>query len=129
MWDKRYLEMAQFVAQWSKDPERQVGCVLVDELHRVIATGYNGVPRGVDSYVKADRLALTIHAEINALLQAQRSFVTAYTWPYFPCSHCMGSLAQANCQRIVSATVPGSKWRFDLTSKICRDLNIEIILI
>jgi dCMP deaminase len=30
-WDKRFLDLAEHVAQWSKDPRTKVGAVIVDE--------------------------------------------------------------------------------------------------
>lgn len=128
-WHRRYIEVAQLVATWSKDPRKQVGCVLTDEQNRVVATGYNGPPRGLDSFKASDRLAVTIHAELNAILTADREFVTCYTWPVFPCHACMAALAQASCQQIVSVQEPSPKWRWDISTQICDTLGIEILMI
>ncbi len=46
-WDRRYLEMAELVASWSKDPNAQVGAVIVRD-NRVVATGFNGFPAEVE---------------------------------------------------------------------------------
>jgi dCMP deaminase len=127
-WHKRYLQMATLVAAWSKDPKRQVGCVLVDEQNRVVSTGYNGPPAGIDNVSEKDRLALTLHAEENALLTATRPFYTAYTWPYLPCSLCTARLVQAGVQQIVSRREPPSKWRPELAQKLCDIKMVEIIL-
>lgn len=45
-WPQRFLELAQLVASWSKDPSTQVGAVIVDANRRVVSLGYNGPPRG-----------------------------------------------------------------------------------
>jgi dCMP deaminase len=127
-WDKRFLDMARLVASWSKDPKRQVGCVLVDELNCIISTGYNGPPRGLDNFSARDRLELTIHAEENALLRANGPIFSAYTYPYLPCSRCMAKLAQANVRRIVSIGEPNDQWRPDLTYKICNELGINSVI-
>ena len=47
-WDYRFLEQACLTASWSKDPIKQVGCVLIDEQRRIVSTGYNGPPRDVE---------------------------------------------------------------------------------
>ena len=46
-WDKRFMQMAKFVASWSKDPSTQVGSIAVRN-RTVIAQGYNGFPRGIN---------------------------------------------------------------------------------
>jgi dCMP deaminase len=128
-WYRRYLAMAKLIASWSKDPKHQVGCVLVDECNRIISTGYNGYPRGLDNLNKQNRLAMTIHAEENAMLQANQSPITAYIWPTLPCSNCMAKLAQIGIQRVVSKQEASAKWRPELTYEICNHFNIEIILL
>ncbi|HIB51308.1 MAG TPA: hypothetical protein EYO40_08585 [Phycisphaerales bacterium] len=54
-WDGRFLELADTISAWSKDPSRGVGAVIVSPMRQVIATGYNGLPRGVEDH--PDRLA------------------------------------------------------------------------
>lgn len=122
--------MACLVASWSKDPKRQTGCILTDELNCVVSTGYNGYPRHIDvPPTDEDRLAITLHAELNALLQAHRRAVTAYIWPYGPCSQCMAALAQAGIERVVSKRMPDAKWRPDLSLYIAEQKQIEMILL
>lgn len=76
-WDHRFLELAELVGSWSKDPSTQVGAVIVDIDNRIVSTGFNGFPRGcldhADTLGDRDRKLLrTIHAEDNALLFARR---------------------------------------------------------
>ena len=53
-WDTRFLDLAEHISKWSKDPSTKVGAVIVDSYRRIVSTGYNGFPQGVmDSY---DRL-------------------------------------------------------------------------
>ena len=127
-WDERYLQMACLIASWSKDPKQQVGCVLTDERNRIVATGYNGLSSGIDEYNEEDRLALTLHAEENAIFTSNRNFHTAYVWPYLPCSLCAARLAQAGVQRIVSKREPPVKWKPELTRYICDKKQIEVVL-
>jgi len=106
-WDRRFLRLAAHVAEWSKDPSTKVGCILVDDDRRVIATGYNGFPRGVtdtrERYMDREmKLQLVVHAEANALLSATvpTAEATAYlTHP--PCSSCTKLLIQAGIARVV----------------------------
>jgi dCMP deaminase len=47
-WDKRYLDLAEQIAGWSKDPSTQVGAVAVNDQGTPVAQGYNGFPRGIE---------------------------------------------------------------------------------
>lgn len=46
-WDELFIKMAMLVAQKSKDESTKVGCVIVGQDNAVLATGFNGFPRGV----------------------------------------------------------------------------------
>ena len=45
-WDEYFMEIAQVVAKRSNCSRRQVAAVIVKDNH-LLATGYNGTPRGV----------------------------------------------------------------------------------
>ena len=47
-WKKRYLDLADHVASWSKDPSRKIGAVAIGPQGQVLAQGYNGFPRGIN---------------------------------------------------------------------------------
>lgn len=96
---------------------RAVGCVLTNGLNHVIATGYNGVPRGMahcgveicpglkaESGQSLDGCMAT-HAEQNALLQCRNvdEIHTAYVTAQ-PCITCMKLLMNTSCERIVYLT-------------------------
>lgn len=99
-WPSRFLDMAELVAKWSKDPSTQVGAVITDTFNRVLGVGYNGLPRGVedsDSRLldREVKLALTLHAEDNAMSFAAgdlRGSTMYVTRP--PCSHCAAKVIQ-----------------------------------
>jgi dCMP deaminase len=109
-WDQRFLYMAASVAAWSKDPSTRVGAVAVRD-RRVLATAYNGFPRGLhDSLERLNdrdtRLAMTVHAEMNLINQAARNGVslvgaTVYGYPIMPCSNCTASLIQCDIAKVV----------------------------
>ena len=110
-WDKRFLEMAQLVSTWSKDPSTQVGGVAVRN-RNVIAQGYNGFPRGMDDdpqYYNDRPLKyrLIVHAEMNAIYNAAENGVslkgsTLYVYGLPVCNDCAKGLVQAGIKRIVT---------------------------
>lgn len=112
VWDARFLELAKHVAMWSKDPSTQTGCVIAGPDRTVVSVGYNGFPRGVADLPErlADRptrLALTVHAEVNAIAFARGGVpagCTAYVWPWPTCSSCATVCVQAAIERVVSPT-------------------------
>ena len=119
-WDKRFLSIAKEVSDWSKDPGTRVGAVLVKD-RRIIATGYNGFPQGIaDTIMRYDnrelKLMLTVHAELNALLNAAKSGAmtkgsTLYvTFP--PCVNCCTAVIQSGIERVVCPDVSTSPPRW-----------------
>lgn len=116
-WDKRFLELAEHIAQWSKDPSTKCGAVIVDEDHRIIGIGYNGFPRGVkdEKGRLSDRQVknmLTVHAETNAILNSTASVkgATLYVWPIPPCCDCAGNIIQSGITCVVSPTEFPDRW-------------------
>lgn len=122
-WDERFLQLAELVGSWSKDPSTQVGAVIVDRDNRIISTGFNGFPRGCadDAATLGNRerkLLRTIHAEENALLFARRD--VNEMWIYVtrpPCARCAAKLVQAGIARVVYRLPPTDfteRWREEM---------------
>jgi dCMP deaminase len=112
-WHIRFLELADCIATWSKDPSRGVGSVIVSPMRQVLATGYNGLPRGFED--QSERLQrpvkydLIVHAEMNAIIQCARNGVspvgaTIYS-SFSPCIHCSLSIVQAGITRVVTRAI------------------------
>ena len=103
-WTPRMLDLAELVAGWSKDPSTQVGAVIADPMNRIVSQGFNGLPRGVaDGPLDRDeKHRRTIHAEVNAVLFAQRPLAdcTLYV-THHPCARCAAVIIQAGIRRVV----------------------------
>tara|TARA_R110002167_G_scaffold93122_1_gene249750 strand:+ start:7160 stop:7603 length:444 start_codon:yes stop_codon:yes gene_type:complete len=106
-WDLRFMEMAELVSTWSKDPSTKIGAVVVDSNRRMVGTGYNGFPRGVedscDRYAdRPTKYSLVVHAELNAILNAAAPLegTTLYV-TRAPCSECAKSIIQSGVRRVV----------------------------
>lgn len=108
-WDKRYLELVDYVKEWSKDRSTKIGAVLVHG-NRVISTGFNGIPEGVsdDAEHRHERPAKYFyfeHAERNAILSCARMGIptdgaTLYTTGV-PCADCARATIQSGVVRLV----------------------------
>ncbi len=121
-WTARLLSMATLVGSWSKDPSTKCGCVIAKG-NRIISVGFNGYPAGVVDDISEPReikLAKTVHAEVNAILQAKVDLTgcTLYVTPIPPCSKCASIIAQTGISKIVVGLVPGmdlKRWQESVT--------------
>jgi len=106
----RFLGLTDTIATWSKDPSRGVGAVIVSPMQQVLATGYNGLPRGFEDHPerlqRPEKYDLIVHAEMNAIIQCARngtSTVGATLYSSFsPCINCSISIVQAGITRVVT---------------------------
>ena len=138
-WDKRFLQLAKHISEWSKDPSTQVGCVVVGPDRELRSTGFNGLPRGIEDNEqrlnnREIKYPLICHAEENAIMHAARIGMslkdcTAYvTWP--PCTRCARSLIQAGISTIVypkDIEIP-DRWMedFNLSLNMLKEANIRL---
>ena len=104
-WDIRFIELAEFISSWSKDPSTKVGAVVVDKNNRIVGTGYNGYPQHIpddDLHNRENKIAKVLHAEENALAFSYRD-VTGFTLycTHCPCSHCASMIVQRGIKRVV----------------------------
>ena len=107
-WIKRFLGLAEHVAQWSKDPSTKTGAVITAPDNRIISLAYNGFPQGVqdDPQLYENRSAKyerIIHSEVNAVLMAGRplDLCVLYCWPLMPCARCATVIIQAGISTVV----------------------------
>lgn len=125
-WDSYFIRLTTVIAMRADCRRRQHGCVLVDQDHRIIGTGYNGAPSGdpgcmagacprgalsydelasFTSYDEGPGRCISVHAEANALLYARTSCkgATAYVTGE-PCPTCFKLLRGAGVARLVYLT-------------------------
>lgn len=112
------MELAKLVATRSTCLRREVGAVLVKD-KRILATGYNGAPRGMNHCLEIgclrDQLGIpsgtraelcrAVHAEQNAIIQCAIYGVSSEGSTIFvthqPCTICTKILINAGVKRIV----------------------------
>jgi len=117
-WDDYFMDITQRVATRSTCLRRQVGAVIVLD-KRILATGYNGAPRGLphceETGCLREKLGIPsgqryeicrgLHAEQNAIIQAALHGVsvaggTVYV-THQPCITCAKMIINAGIQRVV----------------------------
>jgi len=138
-WDDYFMELAKLVATRSTCLRHAVGAVLVNN-KRILATGYNGSPRGLVHCLEIgclrDKLKIpsgtraeicrAIHAEQNAVIQCAIYGVhsegsTIYT-THEPCSVCSKLLISAGVKRIVFS-VP---YPDEFAQKLLKEAKIKV---
>ena len=140
-WDEYFMQMAELTAKRSTCLRRQVGAVIVKDRH-IIATGYNGAPRGVKhceekggclrqqlSVPSGQRheLCRALHAEQNAIIQAATlgqsiEDGTIYV-THQPCVICAKMIINAGIKRIVvSEAYPD-----EMATEILDEAGIRVI--
>lgn len=132
---EKFLPIAAAVAGLSKDPDRKVGAVALNDDGMILAVGYNGFPRGInDDRTRLEnrsvKLALTSHGEANVVAQAAYAGhslkgSTVVIHGKYPCSSCTKLLIQAGVKRIITPPPdPNSSWFDD--SKFSTDMLAEV---
>lgn len=114
-WDSTFMGMAKLIAMRSKDPNTQVGAVIVAKDKRILSLGYNGLPAGMSDDEDVwnrdgeDELHLkytyVCHGEENAILNYRGDFAalsdaTIYV-SLFPCNNCAKMIAQSGIKEVV----------------------------
>ncbi len=121
-WDQYYLEICKVVAGRSKDPNTQIGCVIVGPAHEIRSTGYNSFPRGINDNVpeRLERPAKYLwmeHAERNAICNAARAGTategcTLYV-EIMPCMDCARAVVQAGIVEVVVSAARMAQYSSD----------------
>ncbi len=109
---ERMVDICQRIARFSKSPPgRRHGCVIARDGRYIIATGYNGPPRGEGHCDCGGRPKLyceinckAVHAEVNAIANAAREGISvngcvAYVTKK-PCLPCRGLLKNAGIESV-----------------------------
>jgi len=134
-WDKRFLGLSSHVSEWSKDPSTKVGAIITNGI-KIVSMGFNGLPQQVPDHPeilnnREVKYKHIIHAEMNAILTAQRDLkgCTIYTYPFLPCPRCTSMIVQSGISRVVSVTCRDDRWKNAIDeSKSFMDIaDIEVI--
>lgn len=110
-WDECFMRMAHVISWRSKDPNTQVGAVVVSNDNIVIGLGYNGFPRhSNDKDFPWDRegdfletkYPYVVHAEENAVYNSNANTRDSRIYCLlFPCNECAKTIIQSGIKEVV----------------------------
>ena len=139
-WDDYFMEIAHLVAKRTTCLRRQVGAVIVRD-KRILATGYNGAPRGLPHCAETgclrekmgipsgqkQELCRGLHAEQNAIIQAALSGVSIADSQLYstlhPCIVCAKMIINAGIKRVIfEDSYPDS-----LSKEMLNEAGVEMV--
>jgi dCMP deaminase len=138
-WDAYFMRIAHEVSTRATCPRRSVGALVVRD-RRILATGYNGAPKGLPhcppggpdndwpaGCMRAGHCIRTLHAEQNALLQAAlfgvpTSGATMYVTCQ-PCNTCAKMIINAGIERVIYE----GDYPDEFSKEIFRDAKLEVL--
>ena len=110
-WDRKFLELAKHISTWSKDPSKKIGAVAVGQNRNILATGYNGFPKGImDTEERLNdretKYELVVHAEMNCIYNAVENGVSLkgshlYVYGLPICHECAKGVVQVGIGRVI----------------------------
>ena len=141
-WDEYDLQICKVVAARSKDPNTQIGCVVVGPAHEIRTTGYNSFPRGIrddvpERLVRPAKYLWIEHAERNAICNAARcgtalEHCTIYV-EIMPCMDCARAIVQAGIREVIVSAERMSKYaseyydqHFGMTELLFSEAGIKV---
>ena len=141
-WAKRFLVLAREISDWSKDDSTKVGCVIIDRNRNIVATGYNGIPRGVSDdephrRERPEKYYWTEHAERNAIYSAARRGVSlegcALVQMWYPCADCARAIIQSGITLVVCDREPDyecPRWgqNFQASTQMFAEAGVRVVI-
>ena len=145
-WDEYFMSVAKLSAMRSKDPSTQVGACIASNTNRILSTGYNGAPNGIeDKYFPWDRegeflntkYPYVCHAEMNCILSYRgdnKDLENARIYvDLFPCNDCAKIIIQSGIKEVIylcdkyadTDGVKASKKMFDACGVKYNQINMD----
>src|SRR5262249_51536140 len=131
-WDEYFMAIAKVVSSRSTCDRKFVGAVIVRN-RTILSTGYNGSMRGlphcseVGHMMEDGHCVATIHAEVNAILQAARNGVmiegsTLYVTAS-PCWNCFKAAVNSGIVKICY----GEFYRDQRSLDVAKQAKVELV--
>ena len=143
-WNYRFLELAELIASWSKDPSTKTGAVVIGPDKEIRATGYNGLVRKVDDSIpermeRPTKYDFFEHAERNAVYNACLTGASLKGCTMYctltPCTDCARAIIQTGIKRVITYEYkqkdddPKNTWRDKLnySAQMFKEAGIDYI--
>lgn len=135
-WDEFFAGVSHLASLRSKDPNTQVGAVIVKN-NKIVSTGYNGFPFGCsdDEYpweregeTYKTKYPYVVHAELNCILNARGLDLTGSTLyvSLFPCHECAKAIIQSGIKEVVYSSDKYDGTDDNIASKkMLKDAGVE----
>lgn len=139
-WDDYFMDIVEVVKTRSTCVRRQVGAVIVKD-NRILATGYNGAPRGCQHCEdigclrqqlgipsgQRHELCRAIHAEQNAIVQAAAAGISIQGATLYcttqPCVLCAKMMINAGIKRILYK----GDYPDELSLQLLSEAGVEVV--
>jgi len=139
-WDRKFLALAQHISTWSKDPSKKIGAVAVGQNRNILATGYNGFPKGIQDTEerlnnRETKYELVVHAEMNCIYNAVENGVSLkgahlYVYGLPICHECAKGVVQVGIGRVIveDALCAEQRWSdsFAKSKRIFYEGNVAV---
>ena len=106
-WDEYFISIVKLIAQRATCPRKHVGALIVKK-NKIISSGYNGAPKGMEHctdvgcLMKDGHCIRVLHAEQNAILQAgEKSEGATLYCTCLPCEVCFKMCIQVGIKKII----------------------------
>lgn len=149
-WTRYFIDLTLQVATKSKDPSRQVGCIIVGPDKEIRSTGFNGFPRGVretqglagvasmvlsDRWDRPQKYLYVEHSERNAIYNAARVGIPTLGCSAFvslaPCVDCARALVQSGITEVYAPAPPKNmpnEYHFDTAEIVLREGGVNYVV-
>ena len=126
-WHKRFMDVAELVSTWSKDPSTKVGAIVVGPDREILER-----PTKYDFFEHAERNAVYNACLIGASLKGCVIYVTS-----MPCPDCARAIIQSGIKMVVTykpefdENAPQNTWRDKLvfSEEMFKEAGIEYLLL
>lgn len=139
-WNKRFMDLTEHISTWSSCLRRHVGAVIVKD-KRIMTTGYNGAPSGVQTCVEKGEcmrnklnipsgthaeLCYAAHAEQNAIIQAAKEGISLKGCTLYcthqPCVVCAKMIINAGIKEVIYK----EGYPDEFSRKICEEAGVKL---